>query len=118
MESPLPNPLPQAGEGANEKGACFDLVQIKGLTKFYQRFGDEWADRQIKKGGLPRPFELLRPELQAVIHGELDRMSGHAEAGNFFHLQFDESIDPVIGEHATTGQELAILVQVVQSLIQ
>ncbi len=24
-ELPLPNPLPQAGEGANEKGACFDL---------------------------------------------------------------------------------------------
>jgi hypothetical protein len=41
MKSPLPNPLPQAGEGENEKGACFDLVQIKGLAKFYQRFGDE-----------------------------------------------------------------------------
>jgi hypothetical protein len=61
MKSPLPNPLPSRrieqlaanpggdtprgceGEGAMVKGACFDLVQIKGLAKFYQRFGDEWG---------------------------------------------------------------------------
>jgi len=74
MESPLPNPLPSRrieqlatnpsgdiprggeGEGENVKSACFDRVQIKGLTKFYQRFGDEWADRQNKKGRVTPPF--------------------------------------------------------------
>jgi hypothetical protein len=59
MESPLPNPLPSRrieqlaanpggdtprgceGEGAMEKGACFDLAQIKGLAGYYQCLGDE-----------------------------------------------------------------------------
>lgn len=38
------------------KGACFDLVQIKGLAKFYQRFGDERAEQANKKGRVTPPF--------------------------------------------------------------
>ena len=63
------------------------------------------------------PF-VANLSLQAVVHVELDRMRGHAESRDFFHLQFDVGIDHVVAEHAALGQESAILVQVRQRFIQ
>ena len=56
--------------------------------------------------------------LQGVVHVELDRVGGHAEAGDFLHFQFNVSVQHGIAEHAATGQELAVLVQIVQGLVQ
>ena len=45
-------------------------------------------------------------------------MSCHTELRNFIHLQADVGIDHFVGEHAATGQELAILIQVFQRLLE
>jgi hypothetical protein len=43
---------------------------------------------------------LLSIQLDAVIHVVLDRVSGHAETGNFIHLQSNISINKIVGEHS------------------
>ena len=65
-----------------------------------------------------QPGEPGRAASQAVVHVELDRVRGHAEAGDFLHLQLDVRIDHGIGEHAALGQEGTVLVQVLQGLVQ
>src|SRR6188508_2924976 len=54
----------------------------------------------------------------AVVHVELDRMSGHAEARDFLCLQSDVSVDHVVGEHTTARQELAVLVEVLEGHVE
>src|ERR1041385_8507956 len=58
------------------------------------------------------------PNLQAVIHIELYRMRRHAEARDFFHLEFDVRINHVVAEDAALRKECAVLVEVVQSFVQ
>ncbi len=70
-----------------------------------------------KKSGPKAAFEN-HPTLQRVVHIELDRVRGHAEAGDLFHLQLDVGADEVVAEHSALGQEGAILVQIVQCLIE
>jgi hypothetical protein len=53
-----------------------------------------------------------------VVHVELDRVGGHAEARDLLHLQRDVGVDHVVAEHAAAGQELAILVQVLERLVE
>src|SRR6188474_1060615 len=65
-----------------------------------------------------RPTFASRDASTAVVHVELDRMSGHAEARDFLCLQSDVSIDHVVGEHAAPGQELAILVEVFECHVE
>ena len=45
-------------------------------------------------------------------------MGSHAGQVHFLHLQFDVGVDPLVGEHAATGQELAVCVQCGQGFIQ
>lgn len=56
--------------------------------------------------------------LQRVVHIKLDRVGGHAQAGDLFHLQIDVGIYHVVGEHAASGQEGAVGIQGVQGLVQ
>ena len=37
-------------------------------------------------------------------------MRGHAEARDILHLERDIGVDQVVGEHAATGEELAVLI--------
>src|SRR6187549_1224653 len=67
---------------------------------------------------LSRPAFASRDASAAVVHVELDRMSRHAEARDFLCLQSDVSIDHVVGEHATAGQELAVLVEVLEGHVE
>src|SRR6187549_2613470 len=67
---------------------------------------------------LSRPTFASRDASTAVVHVELDRMSGHAEARDFLCLQSDVSVDHVVGEHTTARQELAILVQVFECHVE
>src|ERR1700674_2893241 len=50
--------------------------------------------------------------LDAVVHVELDRMGGHAQARDFLHLQSDIGIDHIVGEPPATLEELPIVIQV------
>jgi hypothetical protein len=56
--------------------------------------------------------------LQTVVHVELDRMGGHAQARDFAHLQLDVTINHVVREHPTGRQELAIGIQRIQGLVK
>src|SRR6187200_1975762 len=67
---------------------------------------------------LSRPTFASRDASTAVVHVELDRMSGHAEARDFLCLQSDVSIDHVVGEYAAPGQELAILVEMLERHVE
>ena len=49
--------------------------------------------------------------LQAVVHIELDRMRGHAETRDFFHLELDVRVDRVVREHVAGSQEVTIFVE-------
>jgi hypothetical protein len=71
-----------------------------------------------KKTGKPVLFVAARGGLATVVQVKLDRVRGHANAVDFVHLQFDEGIDPVVGEDTALGQELAVLVQGSQGLFQ
>ena len=56
--------------------------------------------------------------LEAVVHVVFNRVHGLTEAGDFAHLQFNVGVQHRVGEHAALGQERAVLVQVVQRLVQ
>jgi hypothetical protein len=73
-----------------------------------------------KEGDLNHPpsFTNLNQRLQRVVHVELDRMRGHPEAGHLLHLQFDVGVDHRVAEHATTRQKLAVLVEILECLIE
>src|SRR5690606_31328965 len=55
---------------------------------------------------------------QAVVHLVLDGVRRHAEAGHLVHLEFDVGVDHRVGEHTALGQEGAVLVEVVQGLVE
>ena len=76
-----------------------------------------------------RPFDTNRRRLAPhpspcaaiysdVVHVELDRVGGHAEARDFLHLQLDVGVDVGVGEDAALGQEGAALVEVVERLVE
>ena len=49
---------------------------------------------QRKRDGFRRPFaDASQCRSKAVVHVELDRVSGHAEARHFGHLQVDVGVD-------------------------
>src|SRR4051812_2929589 len=54
----------------------------------------------------------------AVVHVELHRMSAHAEARHFLELQADVSVDHVVGEHTTAGEELPVLVELLDCHVE
>ena len=45
-------------------------------------------------------------------------MCRHTGQVDILHLQFEVSVNPVVREHAATGQELAVIVQGFQGLFQ
>ena len=73
-----------------------------------------------KEGDLSRPLFAANPDdgLQRVVHVELDRMRGHAEASHFLHLQFDIGVNHGVAEYTAAGQELAVLVQILERLVE
>ena len=56
-----------------------------------------------------RPFRRIRAGLQRVIHVEFDRVGGHSETRDFFHLQGHVGIQHGVGEDAALGQETTVL---------
>src|SRR5258707_11362884 len=56
--------------------------------------------------------------LGAVVHIELDRMRSHPEASDFFHLQRTVRIEHVVRKDAALGQELAILVEMLDRHVE
>jgi hypothetical protein len=67
---------------------------------------------------LAKQHRVVAQRGKRVVHVELDRVRGHAEARDFVHLQLDVGVEHVVGEHAALGQEGAVLVQVLQRLVQ
>ncbi|MEY3839648.1 MAG: hypothetical protein RIR08_381, partial [Pseudomonadota bacterium] len=45
-------------------------------------------------------------------------MGGHAEPRDFLHLQIDVGVEQVVGEHAAAGEELAVLVEVLERHVE
>ena len=82
------------------------------------------ANGQQKRREIPAFFNLLpnfgsgRSILLRIIHVEFDWMGRHAETRHFLHFQLDIRIDHAVAEHATTGQELAVLIKVLECLIK
>ena len=74
------------------------------------------AKKSARRGRLSENNRAGQSE--AVVHIELDRMGGHAQARHFFHLQFDIAVDHVISEYTAGRQELAILVERFQRLVE
>ena len=91
-----------------------------------------YGNSKCKKAGFPASFGVFATELvplltlnrrvcvnlQRVVHVELNRMRSRAEARDFFHFECNVGVNHVIAEHATTGQELAVFVQIFQRLIE
>jgi hypothetical protein len=75
------------------------------------------AIKKAPRGALFAVAALSRGS-EAVVHVEFDRMGRHAQTRDILHLQFDVGIDHVIAEYATGGEELAILVKVIQRLVE
>src|SRR5664279_5371867 len=72
-----------------------------------------------KKDGQARPF--LTPPLKtsaAIVHLVFKRMGRHAETRDFFHLELDIGINPLVAEDTTVGQELTILIKVIEGLVK
>ena len=78
------------------------------------------ADHKEKGTAAAVPFaaDSAASAYRRVVHVELDRMGRHAEARDFLHLQLDVGVDVGVGEHAALGQERAVLVQVVERLVE
>ena len=71
-----------------------------------------------KKAGSPAFPLVAKSELAAVIHGKLDWVRRHAHPGDFFHLQLDVSINPVIREYTATREEFAAIVEILKRLFE
>src|SRR6185503_17221676 len=56
--------------------------------------------------------------LGRVVHLELDRVRGHAEALHLLVLEPDVRIDHVVGEDAAAREEGAVLVEVLERLVE
>src|SRR5487761_716387 len=54
----------------------------------------------------------------AVVQLHLHRVGRHAKPRHLLHLQADVSVDHVIGEYAAAGEELAILVEIVDRHVE
>src|SRR4030067_838897 len=74
----------------------------------FQVFGTAWMNASF----------ACRAGLNTVIHVELERMCGHAEARDILHLERNVGIDQIVGEYAALGQEFTVLVQGVQRLVE
>src|SRR5687767_6008726 len=56
--------------------------------------------------------------LKAVIHLELYRMGRHAEGGQLFLLERHVGVQHVVREHAAAREEFAVLVELLQRLLE
>src|SRR6185295_20091617 len=68
------------------------------------------------------PVPYLTPEprrrLGAVIHVELHRMGGHAEARQLVLLEGDVSLEDVVVEHTALGEEGVVLLQAIERFLE
>src|SRR5258708_9722543 len=71
-----------------------------------------------KKGGRAAPCASPCGTLGRVVHLELDRMRGHAEARDLLHLERDVRVDNIVGEHPAAREELAVAVQGIERLVE
>ena len=69
--------------------------------------------RQSRAPGLITASSLAR-----VVHLVFEWMGGHTETGNVLHLQFNVGVNHFAREYTATGQELAILVEILKRLFQ
>src|SRR5690606_12694809 len=73
-----------------------------------------------RKGATGAPFQSLSNAWPSgrVVHFVLDRVRGVLELDDFGHLELDVAVDLVVVEHATGLEEVAVLVEGLQSLTQ
>ena len=56
--------------------------------------------------------------LEAVVHVELDRVRGHAQARDVFHLEVDVAVDHLVGENVAGGEEVTVGVERLECLVE
>ena len=86
------------------------LAQVTSKERFRSKIPvDKFSSSMV--GIIRRAEVFLGPLLlNAVVHAELDRVSGHVQALDFFSLQFDIAVDHIIGEDTAGGQESTICI--------
>ena len=61
---------------------------------------------------------MVGPESEGVIHVEFNRMRGHSKPCDLLHLEVDVGIDHAVAKDATAGEELAILVEIIEGHVE
>src|SRR6266540_4503972 len=76
------------------------------------------SKKSIPDPDLPGPSRRPSPVLRTVVHVEFNRMGCHAEAREFFMFQGTVGVEHVVGKHTALGQEVTILVEVLEGHLQ
>ena len=95
---PLPNPLPQAGEGANVKGACFDLEAGPLALLGYGESSDAYHMSTPHPEGLGAALAMEKALAAAGLQaGQIDYINMHGTASRSNDSAEDQGMQRVFG---------------------
>ncbi len=103
---------------------CGKATSVSFRNRRPLRFNRHAETQELKeRGARRRPCKSIArerdwEELGRVVHLKFDRMRGVFEANDLLHFEVDVGLDKIVVEDVALLQELAILVEICQSLAQ